>query len=174
MIRIVPTPARASSDTIADPVAPQPTTATFATASLRCPSEPIPGNRICREYRSSKEVTTSAPSLYYRCGPIRPVNRAETGKAIGPTRQQLPYHTSSKQISDRPRLKGACLRVRGAVWIAVVALALTCVSAGQSAPGRSPIESLPAANGVSSYRGLTVREILFPGLSDADQELMRK
>jgi outer membrane protein insertion porin family len=66
------------------------------------------------------------------------------------------------------------LRVRGAVWIAVVALALTCVSAGQSAPGRSPIESLPAANGVSSYQGLTVREILFPGLSDADQELMRK
>jgi len=48
----VPTPARASNDAAAAPVAPQPAMATCAFARASCPSIPIPGKSICREYRS--------------------------------------------------------------------------------------------------------------------------
>src|SRR5258707_5324753 len=69
MMRSVPTPARASREASADPVAPQPTMATREAASFFCPSGPMPGNSTCREYLSSgsKEVTSSQrSSLYYR------------------------------------------------------------------------------------------------------------
>ena len=57
----VPTPARASREARAEPVAPHPTRATRAPASRSCPSRPIPGKSTCREYlsSSSKEVTSS-------------------------------------------------------------------------------------------------------------------
>jgi hypothetical protein len=62
-MRNKPTPDRASSAAIADPVAPHPTTATRAAASRFCPDAPMPLNRICREYRSSsaKDITNPMP-----------------------------------------------------------------------------------------------------------------
>src|SRR4029077_5825363 len=69
MIRIVPTPERASREATADPVAPHPTIATRAAASLRWPSTPTPRNKICLEYRSSssKDITNPGPrNLYYK------------------------------------------------------------------------------------------------------------
>src|ERR1700675_2079809 len=78
-MRSDPTPARASNEARAEPVAPQPTIATRPAASFRWPSAPTPPNRICREYRSSnfsfsfafsmpclKEVTSLLlQNLYY-------------------------------------------------------------------------------------------------------------
>src|ERR1700688_5003473 len=80
-MRSSPTPLRANNDANADPVAPHPTIATRPAARRRCPSAPMPRNRICREYRSSnfsfstnlpllpslKEVTSFHPqNLYYK------------------------------------------------------------------------------------------------------------
>jgi hypothetical protein len=62
-------------------VAPHPTRATRAMASLRWPSGPMPGKSTCREYLSSvsKVVTSSGGrSHYYRC---RPVARAKCNTA---------------------------------------------------------------------------------------------
>src|SRR5260370_1223937 len=80
-MRNLPTPARASSPACAEPVAPQPTIATRPLAKQRCPSTPMPWNKVWREYRSSirpcriwasclKEVTSARPqNLYYKCAP---------------------------------------------------------------------------------------------------------
>src|SRR5580704_11245552 len=70
MIRIVPTPARASREASTEPVAPQPTIVMREAVSLRWPSTPTPGKSICREYLSSrsKEVISSTPTNHYdRC-----------------------------------------------------------------------------------------------------------
>ena len=66
------------------------------------------------------------------------------------------------------------MRVRGAVFIAVATLAFPWMLGAQNVSGKSAAEALPPLSAVSSYQGLTVREIRFPGLSDTDQELMRK
>jgi outer membrane protein assembly complex protein YaeT len=62
--------------------------------------------------------------------------------------------------------------------IAAAALAFSSILAGQGSPNAVPgltsPEALPAASGLSSYQGLSVREIRFPDLSDADQETLRK
>src|SRR5271167_5250853 len=69
-MRKKPTPARASNDASADPVAPQPTIATRDAASCIWPSAPIGGKRIWREYRSPKsnDCTCSVKGflVYYR------------------------------------------------------------------------------------------------------------
>src|ERR1700676_5398412 len=67
MMRIAPTPARASREASAEPVAPQPTMAMRDAASLRWPSTPIPWNSTCREYlsSSSKEVISSKRTNHY-------------------------------------------------------------------------------------------------------------
>src|ERR1700733_8282070 len=67
MMRIVPTPARASKEASADPVAPQPTMAMRDPVSLRWPSTPTPGKSTCREYLSScsKEVISSTLTNHY-------------------------------------------------------------------------------------------------------------
>src|ERR1700722_11541269 len=67
MMRIVPTPARASREASADPVAPQPTMAMHDAVSWRWPSGPIPRKSTCREYRSSssKEVISSTLTNHY-------------------------------------------------------------------------------------------------------------
>src|SRR5579872_2408062 len=67
MIRIVPTPARASREARADPVAPQPTIVMREAVSLRWPSAPMPRNSTCREYlsSSSKEVISSGRTNHY-------------------------------------------------------------------------------------------------------------
>src|ERR1700726_931791 len=67
MMRIVPTPARASREASAEPVAPQPTMAMRDAVSLRWPSAPIPRKSTCREYlsSSSKEVISSTLTNYY-------------------------------------------------------------------------------------------------------------
>src|SRR5271167_1232714 len=67
MMRIVPTPARASREASAEPVAPQPTMVTCAAVSLRWPSTPIPRKSTCREYlsSSSKEVTSFTRTNHY-------------------------------------------------------------------------------------------------------------
>jgi hypothetical protein len=82
-MRNLPTPARASSPASAEPVAPQPTIATRPLAKRRCPSTPMPWNKVWREYRCSirpcriwasclKEVTSAKPqNLYYKCAPAK-------------------------------------------------------------------------------------------------------
>ena len=59
------------------------------------------------------------------------------------------------------------------MWIALAAFTLAPATLAQS-PAPTDIQQLPAASGLSSYQGLTVRELRFPGLSDSDQDLMRK
>lgn len=59
------------------------------------------------------------------------------------------------------------------VCIMLAVLALISLGAAQSPP-RSQLEQLPAASGISSYQGLSVREISFPGLFENDQKLMRE
>src|SRR6202044_1485248 len=94
MIRSLPTPARASNEASADPVAPQPTMAILPAASCCWPLASIPRNRICLEYRSSnlslavapscskpclKEVTGSFPqNLYYKWDRFPPAVRGTT------------------------------------------------------------------------------------------------
>ena len=62
------------------------------------------------------------------------------------------------------------------MWIAVVALSLSSVLAAQVSsppvPVQEDVQQLPAASGLSSYQGLAVRQIRFPGLPDPDQKLM--
>src|SRR5258708_7772067 len=86
-MQIVPTPARARRDAIAEPVAPHPTIAIREAISLRCPSAPIPGKSTCLEYLSSipacklgsKEVINFAPvNRYYR---VRPVGQCQCNNA---------------------------------------------------------------------------------------------
>src|SRR5580704_1919273 len=90
---MVPTPARASREATADPVAPQPTTTTRAAARRFCPSAPTPRNRICREYRSSssKDITNLKPrNLYYKSR--RRDLRLEPGLFDGAARIQTRQH----------------------------------------------------------------------------------
>ena len=67
MMRTVPTPARASREATADPVAPQPTIGHAGSRQPLCPSAPMPRKRICREYRSScsKDITNLKPRNHY-------------------------------------------------------------------------------------------------------------
>src|SRR5579859_5893657 len=81
MMRMVPTPARASREARAEPVAPQPTMAMREAVSLRWPSDPISRNSTCREYlpSGSKEVTSSKPTNHYdRCHVV--FKMAESGR----------------------------------------------------------------------------------------------
>jgi len=56
--------------------------------------------------------------------------------------------------------------------MAAVVLALSPALIGQNSPTPSPTQQLPTVTGVSSYQGLTVKAIDFPGLSGSDKELM--
>ena len=60
------------------------------------------------------------------------------------------------------------------VWITLALLAWLPHARAQSSPPsvQSELQQLPAASGLSSYQGLNVRDIAFPGLSESDQKLM--
>src|SRR6267378_2335301 len=105
MIRIVPTPARASREASAEPVAPQPTIATRAIASRRCPSAPIPLNRSCREYLASgsKDITS-----------FPPVNHYYRGHSVARAEYNIAHYLLIESLKPpQPRL-GGFLRLRGA------------------------------------------------------------
>ncbi len=62
--------------------------------------------------------------------------------------------------------------------IALAGLSLVPAAHSQAPPSPVPaqknVEQFPSASGPSSYQGLTVHEIRFPGLSDSDQKLMEE
>src|ERR1700690_2243950 len=172
MIRMAPTPARASKEARAEPVAPHPTRATRAAASFCCPSRPIPGKSTCREYLSSrsKEITSSrGTNLYYRC------------RSVSQAKATLPDASSSNIYY--PHARGGGLRLEGAIGTTLTGLALVAVlclnvaaqsQPAQAVPGAAPVPqspepapSPPTLGGMAGYEGLIVEKIDFPDLPSA-------
>src|SRR5258707_483911 len=165
-MRNAPTPPRASKDTTAEPVAPQPTIATRPAASRRWPSVPIPRNRICREYRSSnfsfstpslKEVTSFPPqNLYYSLGCLSRQDTDNTG---------LP-----RFIESRQRAQGHYLLRRYASFVVLIIASLGPVAgAGAPADAATHVSQEPQAVAPSStlasmtaYAGRIVQSIELP------------
>src|SRR5690242_5786585 len=133
MIVRCPTPARASKLASADPVAPHPTIATRASASMRCPSTPIGRNSICLEYRSSDCVEVSIYTVLYGVGKrfLPRMRQSTAGLALGG--RQPGARVNSEWLlpnTDSSGRRGLLLRRAAAVLIALVfAMALWAQSA---------------------------------------------
>src|ERR1700675_206663 len=198
MMRIEPTPDRASRDATAEPVAPHPTTATWASARRFCPSAPTPRNKICREYlsSSSKDITNPEPRNHYYKSRRRSLSPSSGFDGWMERREfrlidNIAFHSFIETVSH-PSGQGEFLRARRALCAVGIVSLLALAAFSQDTPTTPPAspqqgvapptdqtqQAAPAPNPalgpISSYLGVPVTEIRFTHVPVREQDHLRR